>query len=108
MRVNFTFHIFFLFKGIVTDFSARSLGIVQEAMKWAPQATRSHLQEYLNQIPDSVRHIGLALATESVLHNKDINLQSITLSVSELNRYFRQPQNIFFKLWSKSEFSCSY
>ena len=66
----------------MNDFAARSSGIVQEAMKWAPQATRSHLLEYLNQISNSEHHTGLALATESVLHNKGLNLQSVSLSVS--------------------------
>lgn len=73
-------------EGIVKDFAERSLGIVQEAMKWAPQATRSHLQEYLNQIPNAGHHTGLALATESVLHNKGLHLQSVSLSLNTLEK----------------------
>lgn len=58
---------------IVKDFTARCKGIVQEAMKWAPQATRSHLQEYINQIPSSGmwHHSGLSLAIDSVLEFVD-------------------------------------
>lgn len=38
-------------------------------MKWAPKSTRSHLQEYPNQVPTSLaHHSGLALAFDSVLH----------------------------------------
>lgn len=73
---------------IVNDFAARCLGIVQEAMKWAPEATRSHLQEYLNRIPSSGlwHHSGLALATESVLNSKGLNLRSAPLSTSTLDK----------------------
>lgn len=58
---------------IVKDFTARCKGIVQEAMKWAPQATKSHLQEYINQIPSSGMryHSGLSLAIDSVLEFVD-------------------------------------
>lgn len=71
-------------EGIVNDFAARSSGIIQEAMKWAPQVTRSHILEYLNQICNSGHHTGLALATESVLQNNGLNLQSISLSVGTI------------------------
>ncbi|KAK7873127.1 hypothetical protein R5R35_006354 [Gryllus longicercus] len=73
---------------IVKDFAARCQGIVQEAMKWAPHATRSHLQDYLNQIPSSGmwHHSGLALATESVLQYTGLNLQSAPLSASMLDK----------------------
>ncbi|KAI5696345.1 hypothetical protein M8J76_010849 [Diaphorina citri] len=74
---------------IVNDFSARCIGIVQEAMKWAPQATRSHLQAYQTHTQASGQwhhHSGLALATESVLQAKGLNLQSAPLSASTLER----------------------
>ncbi|KAJ8666201.1 hypothetical protein QAD02_007863 [Eretmocerus hayati] len=38
---------------IVKDFSARCKGIVQEAVKWAPHATRSHLQDYIRRFQSS-------------------------------------------------------
>ena len=64
---------------IVKDFTARCKGIVQEAMKWAPQATKSHLQEYINQIPSSGmrNHSGLSLAIDSVLEFVDTAIPTI-------------------------------
>ncbi|CAL4078353.1 unnamed protein product, partial [Meganyctiphanes norvegica] len=55
---------------IVSDFGARCQGILMEAMKWAPEATRSHLQNYQTNLDQTSlsSHSGLALATESVLH----------------------------------------
>lgn len=68
------------------DFAARCQGIIQEAMKWAPHATHSHLQDYINQIPSSGmwHHSGLALATESMLQCTGLNRQSAPLSVSSV------------------------
>ncbi|KAK3879548.1 hypothetical protein Pcinc_015884 [Petrolisthes cinctipes] len=56
----------------VIDFAARCQGILQEAMKWAPEATRSHLQNYQTHIDQAnlTSHSGLALATESVMQYK--------------------------------------
>lgn len=56
-------------EGRLKDFSDRCQGIVNEAMKWAPRSTRSHLQEYPNKIPTSVltHHSGLALAFDAVV-----------------------------------------
>lgn len=63
----------------VKDFTARCKGIVQEAMKWAPQATKSHLQEYINQIPSSGmrHHSGLLLAIDSVLEFVDTTIPTV-------------------------------
>jgi len=74
---------FNLFQSTTNDFAARSLGFIQEAMKWAPSATRSHLQHYLTQIPSSSywHHSGLALATESVLQSSGLNFHAAPLSV---------------------------
>lgn len=65
------------------DFASRCKGIIQEAMKWTPHATRSHLQDYLNQLPSSGmwHHSGLSLATESVLQFIGLNPLSAPLSV---------------------------
>jgi len=48
-------------------------------MKWAPQATKSHLQEYINQIPSSGmrNHSGLSLAIDSVLEFVDTAIPTI-------------------------------
>lgn len=53
------------------DFADRCQGIINEAMKWAPKSTRSHLQEYPNQLSASTlsSHSGLALAFDAVLQS---------------------------------------
>ena len=70
----------------VNDFAARSVGILQEAMRWAPHATRSHLVEYLNQLDNSstglYQHSGLSIITESVLQYAGYNKPSQPLGVS--------------------------
>lgn len=84
-----------LFQSTTNDFAARSLGFIQEAMKWAPSATRSHLQHYITQIPSSSywHHSGLALATESILQSSGLNFHAAPLSVQiyiyyKIYRYF--------------------
>lgn len=61
------------------DFTDRCQGILNEAMKWAPKSTRSHLQEYPNQLPSATlsHHSGLALAFDSVLRSA-INSTPVT------------------------------
>lgn len=74
-------------ESIVKDFADRCQGIVEEAMKWAPQSTRSHIQEYLNQIPSGIHHhTGLGLATEAALQYMGLNVHSASLSMNTLDK----------------------
>ena len=81
----YVFHSFPL-QTTVNDFAARSVGILQEAMRWAPNITRSHLMEYLLRVDNTSKglyqHSGLALATESVLNYAGYNRASASLGVS--------------------------
>ncbi|KAL4223436.1 Phosphatidylinositol 4-kinase alpha [Mactra antiquata] len=74
----------------VKDFALQSSRILQEAMKWAPQTTRSHLMEYLLEMENTsqglFQHSGLALATESVLNYAGYNKSAAALGSSTLDR----------------------
>ncbi|XP_017062942.1 phosphatidylinositol 4-kinase alpha isoform X1 [Drosophila eugracilis] len=69
------------------DFADRCQGIVNEAMKWAPRSTRSHLQEYPNQIPTPVlaHHSGLALAFDSVVSSSALHTGTMSKRPSCVN-----------------------
>ncbi|KAF5285106.1 hypothetical protein FQA39_LY16795 [Lamprigera yunnana] len=75
-------------EAIVKDFAAHSELIMKEAMKWAPQWTRSYIEEYLNQIPWSGmwHHSGLALGIESVLQYTSLNTTNVALNANTLER----------------------
>ncbi|XP_043226058.1 phosphatidylinositol 4-kinase alpha-like isoform X2 [Amphibalanus amphitrite] len=69
----------------VKDFSARCEGIIEEAMKWAPATTRSHLAEYLTR-PAPAHHTGLALALEAGLHFAGPSPQAAPLAAATLSK----------------------
>ena len=64
---------------------------MQEAVKWAPDITRSHLQEYLSNNKHSLfgmsQHSGLALAVESVVLFAKLNSISSSLSTTTLEKW---------------------
>lgn len=92
-------------ESIVQDFAARCQGIVQEAVKWAPIVTRSHLEEYLacySYTADGlIQHSGVALAIESVLQYAGLNTYSAPLPLSTLDKWPSCVKN------NCSEFVCS-
>jgi len=71
---------------IVKDFANRCKGIIEEAMKWAPDTMKSHMKEYINNkgSEGSSTHSGLALATECVLSFATLNSISDSLPVNYL------------------------
>lgn len=76
---------FLYFQSIVKDFASNSERILKEAMKFAPNWTKSHIQEYVDKIP-SVTHAGLALALESVLNYCPNNAMNASLSNTVLDK----------------------
>ena len=71
---------------IVKDFANRCKGIIEEAMKWAPDTMKSHMKEYINNRGQegTTTHSGLALATECVLSFASLNSTSDSLPVNYL------------------------
>ena len=69
------------------DFADNSERILKEAVTWEPKWTRSHIQEYVNQIQSSNRnHCGLALALDSILQYGPNNVKNVSLSSSILDK----------------------
>jgi phosphatidylinositol 4-kinase len=97
-------------EAIVKDFAANSERIIKEAMKWAPQWTRSHIQEYINQIPSSGmwHHTGLSMALESILQFGPLNLYSAPLSISTLEKRPKCVKSDSSKLMSTSAMRSKY
>lgn len=60
-------------ESIVRDFASRCQGILLEAVKWAPDATTSHVQDYLSNHSNAIQglrqHSGLSLAIEGLTMN---------------------------------------
>lgn len=91
-------------ESIVQDFAARCQGIIQEAMKWAPKVTRSHLEEYLSCSSAKAvftQHSGVSLALESVLRFAGLNNYSAPLPSTTLDKWPSCVKN------NSSEFVCA-
>ncbi|CAL1289574.1 unnamed protein product [Larinioides sclopetarius] len=99
-------------ENIVNDFAARSLGILQEAVKWAPAVTRSHLVEYLTvwqHANDGLKHhSGLAMAVESVLQFSGLNLIFAPLSNSTLEKWPTCVKNNYSESVASMNIRCHY
>ncbi|KAK2556707.1 Phosphatidylinositol 4-kinase alpha [Acropora cervicornis] len=71
-------------EGTVRDFAARCSEIIMEAIKWAPETTRSLLQDYIMKLENASQgvshHTGLSLATENVLQFAGLNPSSVAVS----------------------------
>lgn len=78
-------------ENIVRDFASRCHSIIQEAVKWAPDATRSHLEDYLSSHVNALiglrQHSGLALAIEAVTQCAGSNITTSALSSTTLDRW---------------------
>lgn len=75
---------------IVKDFSARCSEILAQAIKFAPDATRAHMQEYTHRTVVSTtnqqHHAGLALLTEALLKFASLNGQCSPLAKTVLDK----------------------
>lgn len=81
---------------IVKDFGFRCDGIIQEAVKWAPNITRSHLQEYMIRVRTALdgfkQRSGLSLAVQSITtcsaQNENINNVAVVGGAGDKIPYF--------------------
>lgn len=73
---------------IMRDFSSRCHGILQEALKWAADSTKSLLQEYLIENEDITAsvHYGIALFTEILLKHDSTPTASDGISHSTVKK----------------------
>ncbi|CAH0558143.1 unnamed protein product [Brassicogethes aeneus] len=97
-------------ENIVKDCADNSDRIISEAMKWAPQWTRSHIQEYINHIPSSGiwHHAGLSMALESIQKFGPLNNYSAPLSTSTLEKRPKCVKNDSSKIMSTSAMRSKY
>ena len=75
---------------IVKDFAARCSEILSQAITFAPDATRAHMQEYTHRTgvitSSQQHHAGLALLTESLLKFASLNGQCSPLAKMTLEK----------------------
>ncbi|TPP65581.1 hypothetical protein FGIG_03278 [Fasciola gigantica] len=75
---------------MLSDFVKRCKGIIEVGLQWAPSLVRSHLTEYMLQLPRSspgaFHHTGLALITESVLNFAGFNRTASFLAPAALEK----------------------
>jgi len=97
-------------QAIVRDYAERCTGFLQEATKWAPQTTRSHLQEYLhNRGFDALKHhSGLAMASECLLKFAGLNLLSESLPDGTLDKRPESTKTNLPKILSSLSLRCRY
>ncbi|KAH7939075.1 hypothetical protein HPB52_005251 [Rhipicephalus sanguineus] len=97
---------------IVRDLAAHCQGIVQEAVKWAPIATRSHLQEYMvtnSELVEALtQHTGVGLAIESIMLFAGLNASSSPQSTSLLERWPACVKKDYSEFVCSMEIRCRY
>ncbi|XP_064490203.1 phosphatidylinositol 4-kinase alpha-like isoform X2 [Ornithodoros turicata] len=97
---------------IVRDLAAHCQGIVQEAVKWAPIATRSHLQEYMvtnsEMVEALTQHTGVGLAIESIMLFAGLNIISSPHSLSLLDRWPACVKKDYSEFICSMEIRCRY
>lgn len=74
---------------IVKDFAQHSERIIREAMKWAPEWTRSNILEYKNNLQIQLffeHHAGLSMALETIIEFGSLNNSSGSLTGTMLEK----------------------
>ncbi|KAM7298749.1 phosphatidylinositol 4-kinase alpha-like [Ixodes scapularis] len=97
---------------VVRDLAAHCQGIVQEAVKWAPIATRSHLQEYMvthsEMVEALTQHTGVGLAIESIMLFAGLNTVSSPQSLTLLERWPACVKKDYSEFVCSMEIRCRY